>query len=273
MGNSQRNYGRIVAFIYLMLPFTLVKQKLGFRLRKPPAGLPDFICIGAQKAGTTWLYKQLESHTEVEMAHPKEVHYFDWFFYRSLRWYLSHFKQSGKKVRGEVTPGYSVIEQGRIRFMKRIMPDLKILLLLRDPRERAWSSARFHFGKELRRDLTKVTNDEYIAHFNKTWVMQRGDYETIWKKWTTVFSKDQICVLFAEDIDKRPQMVRDSVTAFLGISKFTGGGEKERFNESEKLDVPDEIREYLDKLYAPMIKRLPVLTGIDFSLWTDQQLA
>lgn len=263
---AKRNYTRIVAMIYAMLPYTLLKQKLFYRWRKAPAGLPSFICIGAQKAGTTWLYEKLKTHPAVSMAEPKEIHYFDWFFYRSLRWYLLHFSASGK-LRGEVTPGYSIIEKGRVKFMKRIMPDLKIILLLRDPRERAWSSARFHFGKEQGRDLSKVTNEEYIAHFNQPWVKQRGDYETIWKKWTSVFPKEQFIVLFAEDIASKPDEVLDSVSAFLKIGKFPEEKSEVRYNESENISMPPAIRKYLAEMYAPMISRLPALIGQDLSHW------
>jgi hypothetical protein len=266
MAAAKRNYTRIVAMIYALLPYTLLKQKLFYRLRKAPAGLPSFICIGAQKAGTTWLYEKLRTHSEVCMAEPKEVHYFDWFFYRSLRWYLRHFSCSGK-LRGEVTPGYSVIEQGRVRFMKRIMPGLKIILLLRDPRERAWSSARFHFGREQGRDLTTITNEEYIAHFNQPWVKQRGDYETIWKKWTSVFSKEQLLVLFAEDIAAKPQDVLQRVSGFLQVREFPAETANIRYNESENISMPVQIRKYLDEMYAPMISRLPSLMDEDFSSW------
>lgn len=263
---AKRNYTRIVAMIYALLPWTLLKQKLFYRLRKPPAGLPSFICIGAQKAGTTWLYEKLKQHSAVCMAEPKEVHYFDWFFYRSLRWYVKHFTGPGK-LRGEVTPGYSVIEKGRVKFMKRIMPELKIILLLRDPRERAWSGARFHFGKEQGRDLSKVTNEEFIAHFNQSWVKQRGDYETIWKKWTSVFPKEQVLVLFAEDIATKPEQVLDRVSQFLHVDAFPAGRSNDRFNESKPMNMPDEIENYLEEMYAPMIARLPALIGEDFSRW------
>ena len=269
MAAARRNYTRIVAMIYALLPYTLLKQKLFFRWRNPPAGLPAFMCIGAQKAGTTWLYEQLKQHPGVCMAEPKEVHYFDWFFYRSLNWYRKHFSCTGAKMPGEVTPGYSVIEKGRIRFIRRIMPRLKIILLLRDPRERAWSSARFHFGKELGRDLAKVTPEEFKDHFNRSWVQQRGEYETIWNKWTSVFPKEQVLVLLAENVGRDPQAVMDRVTSFLNLNNMHAVNAKQRYNESNAMAMPEEIRKYLNDLYAPMIARLPGIIGADLSAWKN----
>src|SRR5687767_4040477 len=98
---AQRDHKAITRGIYFTLPFTLVKQVLAFRLRKPPRGLPGFLCIGAQKSGTTWLHRQLLAHEEVCLAGEKEVHYFDWFFHRPLKWYLSHFTCKPGKIRGE----------------------------------------------------------------------------------------------------------------------------------------------------------------------------
>ncbi|HTF04866.1 MAG TPA: sulfotransferase domain-containing protein [Bacteroidia bacterium] len=267
MGDVRSKYIPIVAMIWIMLPYTLIKQRLFFRLRKSPKDLPDFMCIGTQKSGTTWLYSQLEEQPEVFMAKPKEIHYFDWFFYRSLNWYATHFRGGEKRLRGEVTPGYSIIEKGRVRFMKRIMPDLKLILLLRDPRERAWSSARFHFGKQMGRDLSKVTNEEFIHHFNQKWVKDRGDYETIWKKWTSVFDRSQFLVVFAEEIESAPEMAIKKCSDFLGVKFVPGKNLQARPNESQAMEMPVEIRKYLDEFYLPMISRMPQWLDMENKYW------
>lgn len=270
MGNKRSKYIRIVFMIWFMLPYTLIKQRCFFRLRRKPKGLPDFLCIGTQKSGTTWLYHQLDRHPSLCMAKPKEVHYFDWYFYRSVNWYLTHFSCESGKIRGEITPAYSIIEKGRVRFLKRIMPDVKLILLLRDPRERAWSSARFHFGKQLKRDLSKVSAEEFITHFNEEWVSDRGDYETIWKKWTSVFSREQFLVLFAEEIEADPESAFQRCCAFLGVESLTTAALHDRFNESESFPMPDQVRTYLNTVYQPMINTMPEWLGIENRYWKDR---
>lgn len=269
MAEKSRNYRRIVALIYLLLPYTLIKQKLFWRFRKPSDGLPDFICIGAQKAATTWLHEQLKSHPDLCLPEEKEVHYFDWFFYRSLSWYRSRFQNCRAKKRGEVTPGYSVIETGRIRFIRRIMPDVRIVLILRDPVERAWSSARFHFGKELKRDLSEVTEQEFLQHFSKEWVKKRGDYIAILSKWKCVFPKENILVLLNENIDRDPAQNINEVFKFIGVAPHESNVADSRFNVSAELEMPVAIRNYLRGYYAEMVTRLREEHGVDTTMWSN----
>jgi Sulfotransferase domain len=251
----KRNYLHIVFGIYFALPFTLLKQRFFFRLRKVPAGLPDFLCIGTQKSGTTWLYEQLKKHPGICLADEKEVHYFDWFFHRPLRWYLSHFTCAAGKVKGEITPGYSIIEKGKIRFIRRIMPDVKLILLLRDPRARAWSSARFRFGNQLGRKLSEVSTEEFIRHFEADWVKRRGDYETIWNNWTSVFPREQLLVLFMEDVRRQPEQTMTRVCEFLGVEISLDETQlRSRANQSPELEIPPAVKKYLDDLYLPQIR-------------------
>ncbi len=268
MAYTRGKYIRIVSAIYFALPFTLLKQRLFFRLRKPPEGLPKFLCIGAQKAGTTWLNEQFKKHPELCMPNPKEVRFFDWYFYRSFAWYLSHFKCVEGQLKGEVTPGYSIIEKGRVHFLRRTIPDLKIILLLRDPRERAWSSVRYHFAKEMGRDLKKISIEEFISHFERRWVTKMGDYKTIWKKWSSVFPREQILVVFNEEIDVQPENVMERVCNFLGISTLKDlAALGSRPNKSEEMEMPPEVKKYLDEKYRPVIEHMNQWLGEENKYW------
>jgi hypothetical protein len=270
MAYTRGKYLRIISAIYLALPFTLLKQRLFFRLRKPPEGLPQFLCIGAQKAGTTWLNEQFKKHPELCMPDPKEVRFFDWYFYRSFRWYLSHFHCAEGKIKGEVTPGYSIIEKGRVRFIRRVMPGVKIILLLRDPRKRAWSSARYHFAKEMGRDLTKVSMEEFIVHFERSWVRKMGDYKTIWKKWSSVFPREQLLVVFNEEIELYPQQVMERICNFIGVSPLNDlAALGSRPNKSQEMKMPEEIKKYLDEKYLPVIREMKVWLGEENKFWLE----
>ena len=149
--------------------------------------LPDFLCIGAQKSGTTWLCRNIEKHPEIWIPPFKEIHYFDnlrkkielnifvktqierrvrrlikmpFFILHSLRkgdyqrmkwflrWYFlmmndsrytSLFNPDKGQISGELTPGYSIIKSEEIAKVKGILPNVKIIYLLRNPVERVWS--------------------------------------------------------------------------------------------------------------------------------------
>ena len=123
--------------------FSLAKDgalRLGWRPRRV-AHLPDFLGIGAQKAGTTWLHENLRCHPELYLPDAKELHYFDWDFHQSLRSYAEHFRDGADRVKGEITPGYSILSSIRIALIKDLMPDLRLLFLVRNPISRAWSQA------------------------------------------------------------------------------------------------------------------------------------
>lgn len=153
---------------------------------------PDFLCIGAQKAGTTWLHHNLKKHSEVCFPHFKELHYYDeiqegisrnlyarlfddywkngwwrdtlkysmydaikrrkvskffWllnFFFspRGKYWYMSLFPNKQGVISGDMTPEYAVLNPNLINRINNHFPDVKIILLLRNPIEREWSSIK-----------------------------------------------------------------------------------------------------------------------------------
>ena len=99
--------------------------------------LPNFLCIGAQRAGTTWLYDLLASHPEVYVpSRRKEVHYFDWYYDRGLSWYTRFFPPQGEVARyravGEVTPDY-LYDSTCPKHISETLPSVKLIAILCNP--------------------------------------------------------------------------------------------------------------------------------------------
>jgi hypothetical protein len=104
-----------------------------------PGRLPDFLCLGAQKAGTTSLHHQLLQHPGIILPQQKELHYFSLSFHRSTRWYAGHFAQARPdQLVGEVTP-YYLFHPHAPEWIARLLPQVRMIVLLRDPVERALS--------------------------------------------------------------------------------------------------------------------------------------
>src|SRR5690606_11946368 len=82
--------------------------RLGLK-RAPQYSFPDFICIGAQKSGTTWLYENLKLHPDIFMPDKKELHYFNLNYHTSLAYYNSYFEKDSNRIKGEITPAYSTL--------------------------------------------------------------------------------------------------------------------------------------------------------------------
>jgi hypothetical protein len=109
--------------------------------------LPDFVVIGAQKAGTTSLYRMLRKHPQVHMPKTKELHYFDFHYDQGPQWYAAQFRPGRwERRRGEATPNYMWGPLARQRLIADL-PDARIVAILRNPVDRAYS----HYWHDRRR--------------------------------------------------------------------------------------------------------------------------
>ena len=136
--------------------------------------LPDLLCIGAQKGGTTWLHHNLEAHPGIFVPrHVKEVHYFDFFYRRSLADYAAVFAEGRDRVKCDVTPNYGRLQPARIRFVRSAMPDVRLVFVMRNPVERAWSQAVMDLATRSKRRPEDVPDAEWTAHFRSPAVQSR----------------------------------------------------------------------------------------------------
>ena len=104
--------------------------------------LPNFIGIGAQRAGSTWLYACLREHPQVFVPPQKELHFFNAHFDRGLSWYEQQFAPANDgtyRAVGEITPGY--LDHGlAISRIAALIPEAKLFVVLREPAQRAYSA-------------------------------------------------------------------------------------------------------------------------------------
>lgn len=180
--------------------------------------LPTFLGIGAQRSGTTWLYENLRLHPEIFLAAPKELHFFDRRLWTSLRRYSSFFEASTCEVRGEITSAYSIIPVRTIRFIRYLMPELRIILLLRDPVTRSWS----HAMKDLvtaEHQRVEDIEEQRLRHFlHAAPCHRRSSYRDIMSNWLRVFPREQLFVGFFDDVENHPASLLRSIFAHLGVS-------------------------------------------------------
>ncbi len=112
---------------------------------------PTFLCVGAQKAGTTSLYNIIKQHSQIFMPQKKELHFFDWHenFAKGNDWYFKKFQNSEKYLaRGEITPNYIYKEYVPKRILDIIGKDVKLIFMLRNPADRAFSHYKMRVGRE-----------------------------------------------------------------------------------------------------------------------------
>jgi hypothetical protein len=180
--------------------------------------LPNLIIIGAGRGGTTSLHYYLGEHPEIFMAEKKELMFFvqELNWRRGIAWYERQF-ESDAPVRGEATPQYSLYPtyRGVPERMAQVVPDAKLIYLVRDPMERLFSQyALSHsFGHDRR------TLAEALASEDRSLYVDAGRYATQLERHLEHFPRERILVLETEELQRRRQEVLRSVFAFLGVDQ------------------------------------------------------
>ena len=196
--------------------------------------LPNLIIIGAQKCGTSGLHYHLGLHPEVSMSRPKELNFFieerNWP--RGEDWYRRHFDPAAK-VRGEASPNYTAFPQhvGVPERMASVVPDAKLIYLLRDPLARIAAHWVHNYAK--RRE--KGTLAETLSHPNTSY-LQRSQYAMQLQQFLNHFPRENIMILDQEDFRKDRAETLRRVFEFVGADpQFSHPGfERERHSTSRK---------------------------------------
>lgn len=174
--------------------------------------MPDFICVGAQKSGTSWLYEQLRFHPQVSMKRKE----YDHFFRSTDRdLYAKNFEDTPPgMICGDVSPNYAAFEEVAERIAD-VCPDVKILHILRDPVERAFSQWK------MARNLGNIPRDAgFIGAFrnNMQYMRRRGEYATIIQEYARFFPLNaRSAVFWYSDISQRPADLLERIMSFIQI--------------------------------------------------------
>ncbi len=180
--------------------------------------LPDFLGIGAQRCGTSWLDAQLRRHPQVYLPTArKEIHFFDNAYDRGTEWYARFFRDARpeQRARGEITPKYLFVPACRDRVYSVLGPDTKFLLLLRNPVDRAFSQyTAFSVTAGHRpvsfQDFLKANPD----------AIERGYYARQLAHWCAVFPRESLLILIHEEIHASPdsrQVALRKICGHLGV--------------------------------------------------------
>jgi hypothetical protein len=233
-------------------------SQLGIPWSRFAAHRPDYLIISPPKTGSTWLADNLRRHTEVFVPSIKEVKYFSSFFKAlDLGWYLDQLAPGAGRVKGEASPSYALLSVERIRLIRRLVPDLKIVFLMRDPIGRAWSHARHcHLYREANftsceRPFEAIGDREWMANFSHDWCLASGDYLGQLRRWLSVFPREQLHIGFYEDLARDPETLLRDVFALLGVRRdvdLSGFPVRERILVGPPGELTPSLRRGLHRL-------------------------
>jgi hypothetical protein len=273
---------------------------------------PRFLCIGAQKAGTTWLHRNLETHPDIWLPPVKELHYFDdgapggvvpafrrnlqrlhhkdarrnvvflsklCFLPKTVRSYGRLFPDLEGKIPGEITPAYARLDEGIVGQLHGVMPEARIIYILRDPVERSWSqlvmraSRRGHTVEQIDGWSDAEVRDFILA----SRALENSDYEANLKKWRKFFGDDAVRVLFFEDVKERPEELLLEVFRFIGAEaseKYITAAARRKLHKGRYTKIPARIQSILAALHLEQIQKVHAYLGHGYTArWEETATA
>jgi len=187
----------------------------------------------------------------------------------SDEWYKSLFAPSGSRLAGEITPAYSILTREDVLNIKQLFPQLKIIFLVRNPIERAWSHLRYDYKTGKVSDLSDL--EEVKSVVDSASQELRSDYLRSYRIWTGVFGKKQVHLDFYDRIREFPKTLLEDVGAFLDLSDpkglYEAGTSDRRVNASPKRDMPEKVRAYLTQKYLGDLREMTDTFGEYAEQW------
>lgn len=251
--------------------------------------LPDYLVIGAQRSGTTSLQQVLAQHPDVSPPRLKKgVHYFDTAYDRGPDWYRSQFQLAGRDKRrrirhgrgrlsGEASP-YYLFHPAVPERIHHLLPDVKLIALLRNPVDRAISHHKHEVRRgyetrplleALRAEEERLQGQEQLlmtspgavsfTHQHHSYV-SRGLYATQLERYHAVLSPENLLVLESEEFWEHPASTLSVVLDFLGLVQWQPQGFPQA-NATRPGETPPEVARFLDEAFADANRELATLLG------------
>jgi hypothetical protein len=261
--------------------------------------LPDLLIIGAQRAGTSSLYRYLRMHPHIAGPLRKEVDYFGFRFERGERWYRANFPLTARRelahrldrpfLTFEATPDY-LLHPLAARRAHQLLPDARIVVLLRDPVERAIS----HYGHAVRHGWETLPLQDALAAeeerlqgeiarirqspgyrasaFRRYSYVTRGLYADQISRWLDEFPRGQLLVIDSNELYTNPAQALHAVLDFAGLPRWQPAEFRNYSYRTADVPTPtsrsDDLVANLRQRFAPANAELERLLGQSFS-WSS----
>jgi hypothetical protein len=251
--------------------------ELRLRMRQPRA-LPGAVILGAQKCGTSSLHNYLTQHPGVIAPLRKEVHYFDVNYGRGESWYRAHFGREGEPGLNLDSSPYYLFHPAVPRRMHELLPDARLIVLLRDPARRAYSHY-WHERDKGREDLSfEAAIDAEPERLGRAGellasgelersrehqlhsYLARGRYAEQLERWFALYPRERIHILRFEDFAQDPLAGLNATLAFLGLPPAASVSLEAR-NTRRYPAMEEATMERLRAYFEPHTRRLEAMLG------------
>lgn len=238
--------------------------------------LPEFLVIGAMKAGTSSLHRYLDQHPEIFVTRRKEINFFNSGYKSGLNAYSVHFAEAGDRIAGESSVNYLKAHKwpGTAERVYATLPNVRLICVLRDPVDRILSHYlhNVHNGREKRRISDAIAEDGNLV-LSSRYAYQLDQY-------LANYDRDHVGVIATDDLQCKPQRTLETIFRFLGVAESVQVDTSRRLNvtaqkfKSRKVLVPEDpslietdtgfvltagMRDYIGAILAPDVKRLTTI--------------
>jgi len=248
---------------------------------------PGFIMIGVHRGGTTSMFRMLEAHPQVVHAYRKGVYYFDLNYFRGPAWYYGHFPLAGQARRGArgfgepvafEASGYYIYHPFALERMAKDLPDVRLVVMLRDPVERAYSDFKHESARGFEREtfekaleledsrlageVDRMRDDiryESLHHRHHSY-RHRGQYAEQLERVFEHYPRSQVHVLESDAYFSQPAREYGRLLEFLGLKPFQPA-QFAKLNARPGAPMQSRTYEMLREFYRPHDERLTELLG------------
>lgn len=262
---------------------------------------PDFLIVGPPRTGTTWLYRNLNFHPQIYMSTPKEMIFFDrldkpndpHFHSDRLEWYSSFFSigrtrqmretledlwalRIPNRKKGEATASYVIMEEPKIKEILTLNPDIKIIMAVRNPIDRAWSAVKRHLSVEEEakkhfssKKLADISFETFADFYTSDYMWRCGQFTENITRWKRIGGPNQVLVYIFDDITQRPRELLEDIYRFLGVSTRASVFNRDLYtrviHRITEIEMPKAHREFLLNIFEDEIRSLNEMFGLHYS--------
>ena len=239
----------------------------------------NFIIAGVQKGGTTALFDYLSEEPGLALADVKEVHFFD---DEARDWcspdygaYHARFPAPDGRLRGEATPIY-LYWPDSLERIAAYNPAMRLIVMLRDPVERAWSHWRMEYARGverqpfawcIRQGRQRLFESEPWGHHREYSYVERGFYGEQLERLYELFPRGQVLLLRSDDLSAEPNAILGRVRNFLGLP-VGRAAQARQVHVGREMDYGSELTAddigHLREVYARDQARMKALAGFAF---------
>jgi hypothetical protein len=266
------------------------KNKLGFRwlyhrITSRQRSLPNFIIVGTAKGGTTSLFEYICEHPDMLPPFRKQIKFFYYNYEHGLPWYRAHFPLRKKlainqAITGEATPNY-MFRPKAVQRIAAILPNVKIIVLLRDPVDRAYSHYNYihqvrgeehsfdeaieqeiRFEEQEGKPISEEPPSSEIKHPNRSYIARGRYFEQI-SRLFDLFKEENILVHKSEDFFASPSEIFQETLQFIGLCTWEPP-EYKVFKQGGYAPLDPEIKAKLKRYYRPHNQKLYEYLNRDF---------